>query len=116
MNIFKRFKKPTPIVTPLSEYEQHEQRLIEGVIEQLKTTPSLFSARWWNGEALDKSVSNKNKTILIMIEDGQITRPLRPSMSQNQKEEIKSLIAPIVVKDGTYIINKLFKTPPPSGL
>ena len=34
MNIFKRFKKPTPIVTPLSEYEQHEQRLIEGVIEQ----------------------------------------------------------------------------------
>ncbi len=46
--------------------------------------------------------------MLIMIETGEITRPISVNMTIQQKEQIKHLIAPIVEKDSKYIIDNLY--------
>ena len=88
-------------------YDAHQQLLIEKIIEMLKTKTECFSARWFNGKSLDKSIRSEKKEILIMIETGQICQPLEPQMSKEQKELIKQLLEPIVKKDSDYLIEKL---------
>jgi hypothetical protein len=102
-------RKPTlnKSVVSGSCYDAHEQLLVERIIEMLKTKPECFSARWFNGKSLDKSVRSSNKQILIMIYDGQITQPVVPKMTKQQKETIKQLIEPIVKKDSDYLIETL---------
>lgn len=114
MNLLKRLfgsRKPTlnkPVVNGnCNQYNAHEQLLVEKVIEILKTKPEYFSARWFTGSSLDDSVRSDDKQILIMIYDGQITRPVNPRMSKEQKEMVKQLIEPIVKKDSDYLIEKL---------
>lgn len=98
----------TNVSGSLSGYDAHEQLLIEKVIELLKTSPDNFSARWFGSRtSLDRSVQSKDKNILIMIESGEIIKPVYPKMSDKQMEEIKQLIAPIVKKDSDYLIEKL---------
>lgn len=92
----------------LSVYDAHEQLLIEKVIELLKTCPDNFSARWSGDKSsLDRSVQSKCKSILIMIDDGEIIKPVYPKMTGEQKELVKQLIQPIVKKDSDYLIEKL---------
>lgn len=114
MNLLQRLfgsRKPAlnkPVVSGCcNPYDAHEQLLIERIIEMLKTKPECFSARWFTGKSLDKSVRSSNKEILIMIYDGQITQPVRPKMTKQQKEIIKQLIEPIVKKDSDYLIETL---------
>ncbi len=112
MNLLQRLfgsRKPAlnkPVVSG-SCYDAHQQLLVEKVIEILKTKPECFSARWFTGQSLDASVRSNDKQILIMIYDGQITLPVNPRMSKEQKEIIKQLIKPIVKKDSDYLIEKL---------
>jgi hypothetical protein len=97
-----------PIVSNIcNQYDSHQQLLVEEVIEMLKTNPECFSARWFTGLSLDRSVKCKDKQILIMIDDGQIIRPIQPRMSKKQKEIVRQLIEPIVKKDSDYIIENL---------
>lgn len=114
MNLFKRlFRKRQPtqqrcsISGSYNYYDEHEQLLIEKVIEMLKTKPEYFSARWFTGKSLDKSVRSQNKEILIMIDSGQICHPVEPRMTKEQKELIKQLLEPIVKKDSNYLIEQL---------
>lgn len=114
MNLFKRlFRKRQPtqqrcsISGSCNHYDEHEQLLIEKVIEMLKTKPECFSARWFTGKSLDKSVRSQNKKILIMIDSGQICHPVEPRMTKEQKELIKQLLEPIVKKDSDYLIEQL---------
>lgn len=90
-----------------NQYDAHEQLLTEKVIEMLKTNPEYFSARWFTGKSLDKSVRSQNKEILIMIDNGQICQPVEPRMTKEQKELVKQLLAPIVKKDSDYLIERL---------
>jgi hypothetical protein len=90
-----------------NQYDAHQQLLVEKVIEILKTKPECFSARWFTGQSLDASVRSNDKQILIMIYDGQITQPVVPKMTKQQKETIKQLIEPIVKKDSDYLIETL---------
>ena len=114
MNLFKRlFGKCQPTLQQCSvsgscnHYDAHEQLLIEKVIEMLKTKPEYFSARWFTGKSLDKSVRSRNEEILIMIDSGQICHPVKPRMTKEQKELIKQLLKPIVKKDSDYLIEQL---------
>ena len=114
MSLFKRlFRKRQPtqqrcsISGSYNHYDEHEQLFIEKVIEMLKTKPECFSARWFTGKSLDKSVINQNKEILIMIDSGQICHPVEPQMTKEQKELIKQLLEPIVKKDSDYLIEQL---------
>jgi len=90
-----------------NQYDAHEQLFIEKVIEMLKTKPECFSARWFTGKSLDKSVRSQNKEILIMIDSGQICQPIEPRMTKEQKELVKQLLEPIVKKDSDYLIERL---------
>ena len=97
-----------PVVSgSCNQYNAHQQLLVERVIDILKTKPECFSARWFTGSSLDASVISNDKQILIMIYDGQITQPVKPRMSKEQKEMVKQLIEPIVKKDSDYLIEKL---------
>jgi|SRR5690242_6645778 len=97
----------TNVSGSLSEYDAHEQLLVEKVIKLLKTCPDNFSSRWFTGESLDRSVISKDKKILIMIYNGQIIQPVEPIMSKEQMDTVKQLIAPIVKKDSNYLIERL---------
>lgn len=90
-----------------NQYDAHEQLLTEKVIEMLKTKPECFSARWFTGKSLDKSVRSQNKKILIMIDSGQIFQPVEPRMTKEQKDVVKQLLEPIVKKDSDYLIEQL---------
>ena len=90
-----------------SALELHEQLLINKVIELLKNKPENFSARWFTGANLDLSVRSNDRKILIMIQTGEITQPINVNMTNQQKEQIKHLIAPIVEEDSKYIIDNL---------
>lgn len=113
MNWIKKFLRKTnsdsahTINHNYSPLEAHNQLLIEKVIELLRCKPNLFSARWFSGGSLDKSVQSQDKNILIMIETGEITKPTEPKMTKKQKEAVKQLIKPIVEKDSQYLIEKL---------
>lgn len=91
-----------------SPLDKHDRRFTEKVIESLKSNPECFSARWLNGKSLDSSVRHNNSVILIMIDTGEIIQPINPKMTNKQKEEIKSLIQPIVEKDSNYILEHIF--------
>lgn len=90
-----------------STLNEHNQLLIDKVIELLKYKPDFFSAKWFTGKRLDSSIRSQDKNILIMIETGQITLPTEPKMTKEQKEVVKQLVAPIVEKDSKYLIEKL---------
>lgn len=114
MNLFKKLfgkrqstQQQCSISDSCNHYDEHEQLLIEKVIEMLKTKPECFSARWFTGKSLDKSVRSQNKEILIMIDSGQICHPVEPRMTKEQKELIKQLLEPIVKKDSDYLIELL---------
>lgn len=97
-----------PVVScSCNQYDSHEQLLIEKVIEMLKTKPECFSARWFTGKSLDKSVKSQNGEILIIIDSGQICQPVEPRMTKEQKELVKQLLEPIVKKDSDYLIERL---------
>lgn len=85
----------------------YEQALIERVIELLRTHPDDFSANWFNKETIDSSVRYKNTSIIIMISDGQIIKPIDPPMSKEQKKLVKQLVKPIVERDIKYVIKNL---------
>ena len=108
---FKLSLKPPFIICAVSDscspLDNHKQLFIEKVIETLKSNPECFSARWFSGKSLDSSVQHKNKEILIMINTGEIIRPINPKMTSKQKEEIKSLIKPIVEKDSNHILERI---------
>jgi len=121
MNIFKQlFRKKEHVNTTLetdkevlndcrSPLEEHEQLMIEKVTELLKTKPDDFSVIWFNTTSLEESVKNNKKNILIMIDTGQIIQPMKPIMSDEQKELIKQLICPIVERGSIYLIEQLIK-------
>ena len=98
--------------TPLSKTKTdsyldiHEHLFVESVIGALKTKPEHFSAKWFSGIYLDDSVRCKDRQILIMIESGQITQPIAPKMSKEQKGVVKKLLEPIVKRDSHYLIDK----------
>lgn len=110
MNLLKKIfpvkktvsETPTPTI-----YNAHEQLLIEKIIEMVEADPEAFSARWFTGTSLDKSVQSADRNILIMIETGQIAEPIAPVMTKEQKEKIKALIKPIVKKDSEYLAERL---------
>lgn len=97
----------TNVSGSLSEYDAHEQLLVEKVIELLKTCPNSFSARWFTKQSLNRSVRSNDGKILIMIYDGQITQPIEPKMSKEQMELVKQLIQPIVKKDSDFLVESL---------
>lgn len=114
MNLLKRlFVKRQPplqqcnVSGSCNQFDAHEQLLTEKVIEMLKTKPECFSARWFTGKSLDRSVRSQNKEILIMIDSGQICQPVEPRMTKEQKEVVKQLLEPIVKKDSDYLIEQL---------
>lgn len=114
MNLLKWLfgsRKPAlnkPVVSgSCNQYDAYEQLLTEKVIEMLKTKPERFSARWFTGKSLDKSVRSQNKEILIIIDSGQICLPVEPRMTKEQKEVVKQLLEPIVKKDSDYLIERL---------
>ena len=114
MNLLKRlFEKRQPPLQQCSvsgscnQYDAYEQLITEKVIELLKTKPERFSARWFNGKTLDKSVRIQSTGILIMIDSGQIFQPVKPRMTKEQKELVKQLLEPIVKKDSDYLIERL---------
>lgn len=114
MNLLKRlFGKRQPPLQQCSvsgscnQYDAYEQLITEKVIELLKTKPERFSARWFNGKTLDKSVRIQSTGILIMIDSGQIFQPVKPRMTKEQKELVKQLLEPIVKKDSDYLIERL---------
>lgn len=89
--------------------DEHERAFISKIIELLKTEPEKFTARWsGGGDSLDSSVQSSDKQILIMF-DGQILQPIRPTMATQQKLMIQELITPIIKKDSEYLVNKLLK-------
>ena len=113
-NLLKRlFGKRQPPLQQCSvsgscnQYDAYEQLITEKVIELLKTKPERFSARWFNGKTLDKSVRIQSTGILIMIDSGQIFQPVKPRMTKEQKELVKQLLEPIVKKDSDYLIKRL---------
>lgn len=108
VNIFKRIvnflnaRQETPSIE-----DSHEQKLIDKIIHLLETNPEKFSARWYNGKRLNKSVGTRNGEILIMIKTGEIISPVELTTNSAEKEKIKSLLKPIVQKDSDYIIERL---------
>ena len=109
-NLFKGRKQQCniPDVTHrFSPLEAHDQLLINKVIEFLKFNPENFSARWFSGERLDASVQSNDRKISIMIKTGEITSPTTPKMTEQQKEIVQQLVAPIVEKDSKYLIDNL---------
>jgi len=88
----------------LDVYDEHEQLLVERVIEALRENPEDFSAKWWTGKSLDSSVQHKNGELLITVKGGEIIRPLEPKMSDEQKYIVKKLLEPIVKRDSYEII------------
>lgn len=112
LELLKLNKQRQPILQQCSVsgscYDAHEQLLIEKVIELIKSNPDNFSARWFGDKSsLDKSVESKCHKILVMIDTGQIIKPVEPKMSKQQMEELKQLLQPIVKKDSDYLIEKL---------
>ena len=91
----------------MSQMNEHNQLLIDKVIELLKCKPDFFSAKWFTGKSLDSSIRSQDKNILIMIETGKIIEPTEPKMTKEQKEAVKQLVTPIVEKDSKYLIEKL---------
>ena len=89
--------------------QEHEQLLIETVVELLKSKPNAFSAKWFTGKRIDQSIRSQDGNILIMIQTGEIIDPIRPTMSKEQKEIITKLIIPIVEKDSKYVIEKIIQ-------
>ena len=93
----------------MDEYQKHEQLLIEKVIDLLKTNPDSFSARWFDGNALQASVQSSDRRILVMTKTGEIVQPIQPRMTRKQKRTVMKLLAPIVKKDSEYLIQRLLK-------
>lgn len=91
----------------LFSYDTHEQLIIEKVIELLREKPDCFTARWFNGKFIDKSVRSRNGEILIMIDTGQIIQPMEPLMTKKQKMIIRQLLEPIIKKDSDYLIERI---------
>jgi hypothetical protein len=105
-------KKIEPIEEQVKQYQpivdEHEQILINKVIDMLQTQPEKFSARWSGyHQTLDKSVQCGN--VLIMIETGQIALPVEVKMTKEQKKIIVELIKPIAKRDSDYVIDLLMK-------
>ena len=88
-----------------SLYDEHEQKLIEKVIETLKTHPEDFSAKWFCGKSLDKSVRHKNKELLI-LKSGEIIAPIETKMSADQKLIVKNILKIIIKRDSDWLIKK----------
>lgn len=114
MNLFKRIfgKHQHPLQQcnvsgNCNHYDAHEQLFTEKVIEMLKNKPDCFSARWFTGKSLDRSVRSQNKEILILINSGQIFMPVKPKMTKEQKELVKQLLEPIIKKDSDYLIEQM---------
>jgi|1_EtaG_2_1085319.scaffolds.fasta_scaffold02583_2 hypothetical protein len=92
------------VIIEKSETELYEQNFINQVIIKLKEEPESFSALWFGGNKLEPSVEHYKKRILIMRSTGQIISPIEPTMSNEQKETIKSLLEPIVLRDMKKIL------------
>jgi len=88
----------------LDAYEEHEQLLVEKVIKALRENPENFSAKWFSGKSLDKSVRNKKGDLTIMINTGDIVSPIEPEMTTKQKETVKKLLESIVKRDSESLI------------
>ena len=80
---------------------------VNNIIKVLKLHPDYFSAIWFNGVTLDKSVRSKNGVVIYC--DGSIIHPIRPYLSDNQKEIIARLIKPIFEKDTDIIVKEILK-------
>ena len=85
--------------------KQHEQKFIEKVINMLENKPENFSAKWFDGKALNKSVQHKNQEILIG-KNGDILQPIEPDMTKEQKSRIKQLCVNIFERDSLEILKK----------
>lgn len=103
----KKVKKKQCAIDRLSfsGASKEEERLIKKVIELLKDKPEIFSAKWFNGMSIDKSVRSKDTQILIGL-CGSIIAPIKPEMTDKQKELLAQLIAPIVERDKKELIDK----------
>lgn len=93
----------------MDAYQKHEQRVIEKVIDLLKTKPDSFSARWFDKTSLQSSVRSSDRQILIMIKTGQIITPIQLNMTRKQKRIIRKLLDPIVKKDSDYLIQSFLQ-------
>tara|TARA_R100000541_G_scaffold17976_1_gene27772 strand:- start:148 stop:513 length:366 start_codon:yes stop_codon:yes gene_type:complete len=85
--------------------ETQEDRLINKISELLKEKPDMFSAKWFNGRSIDRSVRSKDAQILIGL-DGFIIAPIEPYMTNAQKKLLADLIIPIVERDKKELIDK----------
>lgn len=93
-----------------SPIDEHKQKFIYMVIKMLENNPSYFTSRWFNKNLMDSSVQSKDTKILIMIDTGQIIRPIEPPMTDEQKKRVRDLIRPILKKDSKDILDSLYKT------
>ncbi len=100
------YKKHIKIEKEVDAVKEHEQKFINMVIKLLETKSNEFSAMWWVKGNLDRSVKYKD---IIIFEDGNFLKPIRPELSINQKEYIKKLINPIFERDSKIIIDSYLK-------
>ena len=91
-----------------NKLQLNHQLIVDKISIMLMDSPESFSAKWYNGKAIDHSIRNEDKNITIMIETGQIVSPIRPEITKKQLEQIKELIAPIVLRDTESITEQLF--------
>lgn len=87
--------------------DKYHKQIYDKVIFELKTNPENFSAAWFNKNQLDKSIKSINGSILIMIETGQIVKPISINMTINELFTVRQLIKDIVEKDMKMVINKI---------
>ena len=87
-------------------YNAIEQLFVEYVIEQLNSCPEKFSAIWFTGETMGKSICSHDRKIQIFIESGEIISPVTPKMFKSQKLRVKQSIAPIIKRDKDYILTQ----------
>lgn len=85
--------------------ESQENLFITKVAELLKEKPEVFSAKWFDGHSMDKSVRSKDKKILIGF-DGSILAPIRAEMLKKQRYLLADLIKPIVERDKKELIDR----------
>lgn len=92
----------------LDLHQSHELKLVQVIIDQLKSNPDNFTAI--SRDSLKHSVSSiKGKNIHI-YEDGEILLPIRdPYCTKSQRKELKTLVNEIIKRDSLKIIESYIK-------
>lgn len=78
MNWIKKifFKKLETNTYVPSEYEIKTEIFIQNIINDLKENPDFWTTKWYFKNKSEKSIMNKDRTIQIMVESGDIIKPI----------------------------------------